>query len=282
LRRTSARGLTRSEERERWAQNWKLTLEYDGSKYSGWAEQNNARTVMGAVREALENVFRQPVDFAGAGRTDAGVHARGQVAHVRLERAAALPPTTLLRELNTALPADVAAPSLEAAPLSFHARHDATSRLYTYQIARRKTAFDKKFVWWIKEELNVAAMRDAASALVGRHDFRHFQAIDPGRAKESSIVVVERATLVEADQGGLLLFQIEASHFLWRMVRRVTGTLARVGKGEVSLADLRGLLREPTTEHDVAAWTAPASGLFLESVRYRRAQADHAQSQTRT
>lgn len=224
---------------------------------------------MGALREALEQTFRQPVDFAGAGRTDAGVHARGQVAHVRLQRSVQLPPQSLLLELNAALPADIAVKSAEAAHLQFHARHDALSRAYVYQVALRKTAFHKKYVWWIKEKLDVAAMQEAARMLVGRHDFRHFQAIDPNKPKESSVVVVEQAFWEAQDD--LLLFHIEASHFLWRMVRRLTGVLVHVGLGDLSPQEFQSLLDPKQTPRiDIAAWTAPASGLFLQNVHYRK------------
>lgn len=249
-------------------QTWKLTIEYDGSKYSGWAEQQNARTVMNELRDALERVFRQPVDFAGAGRTDSGVHARGQVAHVRLQRAVNLPPVTLIQELNAALPADIAVVQMEPASLQFHARHDAIARAYVYQIARRKTAFNKKFVWWIKERLDVDAMQEAARLLTGRHDFRHFQAIDPMKPKESSLVVVEKAFFEPTED--LLLFHIEASHFLWRMVRRLTGVLVHVGLGDLSPQEFQALLNpKQPPKFDIAAWTAPASGLFLQDVHYR-------------
>ncbi len=249
-------------------QCWKLTLEYDGSKYSGWAEQQNARTVMNVLREALEHVFRQPVEFAGAGRTDSGVHARGQVAHVRLQRAVNVPPASLLQELNADLPADIAALRLEPAPLQFHARHDAISRAYVYQIARRKTAFDKKFVWWIKDALNIDAMQEAARMIPGRHDFRHFQAIDSSKPRESSVVVVEKAFFEPRED--LLLFHIEASHFLWRMVRRITGVLVHVGLGDLTPQDFQALLNpKHPPRFDIAAWTAPASGLFLQNVHYR-------------
>jgi tRNA pseudouridine38-40 synthase len=244
-------------------------LEYDGSKYSGWQEQKNARTVMGVLREAVEESFEQAVEMNGAGRTDAGVHARGQVANVRVLRPLGRPVEGLLREMNLALPADVAVIGMEAVPLNFHARHSALARAYVYQIARRKSAFTKKYAWWIKESLDEGKMREAAAALVGRHDFRNFQAIDPSKGKESTIVVVERAELVERVEEGRLDFEIEASHFLWRMVRRVTGTLVKVGLGEVTVEEFRALLQAPPPPHiDIAAWTAPAAGLFLEKVRY--------------
>ena len=248
---------------------FKLTLEYDGSRYSGWQEQKNARTVMGQVRQAAEELFGGPVDLGGAGRTDAGVHALGQVAHLRVNAPRTPPPARILRELNARLPADIVVLEAAAASPRFHARHDALTRTYVYQISRRKTAFTKRYVWWVRDELNVAEMGRAARMLMGRHNFTCFRATDAGSAEDSPIVVVENAEL-EAD-GDLLLFRIEASHFVWRMVRRIVGLLVRIGTGEVA-ADLLPALLEGRCDPalDLAAWTAPASGLFLESVQYTR------------
>lgn len=245
---------------------YKLTIEYDGSKYRGWAEQRNARTVQGELRNALEEFLGGEVDLQGAGRTDAGVHALEQVAHVRAHRARH--PDQLLRVLNDKLPAEIAVKRVEEAPASFHARHDAESRSYLYQIATRKTAFSKKYVWWIKEPLDVPLMSRAAKMLVGRHDFRCFRAEDPTKPDDSTIVVVESA---EIDQEpGLIVFRIEASHFLWRMVRRIVGVLVKLGLHEIAMADFERLLAAQCGGRlDVAAWTAPASGLFLERVNYR-------------
>lgn len=245
----------------------RLVVEYDGSKYSGWAEQRNARTVMGELRVALEQALKSDIELVGAGRTDAGVHARGQVAHVKYTAAKPAVEAFVLTQLNQKLPAEIAVKKLHKAPLAFHARHDATGREYVYQIATRKTAFEKKYVWWIKEALDVAAMQAGAALIVGRHDFKCFQAQDPGRPNESSIVVVEQAAIEVLDDR--LLFRIAASHFVWRMVRRLTGVLVKLGLGEISLADLEQLLdgrEDPRL--DVAAWTAPSSGLFFERVRY--------------
>lgn len=249
-------------------QAFRLTIEYDGSKYSGWAEQNNAKAILNEIRSAAEDVLRQGVELMGAGRTDAGVHARGQVAHLRFGGRRVYAAADLMRELNQKLPADIVILSAEPATMQFHARHDAIARKYTYQISTRKSAFAKKYVWWIKEPLDVMAMREAAALLEGRHDFRAFQAKDAARPNESSIVVVASA-LMEETEGGLLLFHIEASHFIWRMVRRLTGALVKVGLGEISVADFASLLENRGgPQLDVAAWTAPASGLFLEWVRY--------------
>jgi tRNA pseudouridine38-40 synthase len=136
-----------------------------------------------------------------------------------------------------------------------------------YQISRRKQAFTKRYVWWVKENLDLKRMHQAVSLLVGRHDFICFRAADPARPDESTIVEVERAE-IETEED-IIQIRIEASHFLWRMVRRVIGALVKVGKGEITVEEFRTLIEANCGEDlDVAAWTAPASGLFLEEVRY--------------
>ena len=251
---------------------WKLTLEYNGTKYSGWQEQQNARTIQGQLRKAASDFFGTAVEIQGAGRTDAGVHARAQVAHLRVRSKSGgrqrIPPAySILRELNDRLPADICIIDVAEAEETFHARHDAVSRTYLYQISTRRTAFFKRYVWWVKEPLNAAAMSEAAGMLVGRHDFSCFRAPDASRPDESPIVVVESATIEV--EGDLILFRITASHYLWRMVRRLVGVLVKIGKGEVTMEAFGRLLAgQADPSMDVAAWTAPASGLFLESVVY--------------
>ncbi|HLG94947.1 MAG TPA: tRNA pseudouridine(38-40) synthase TruA [Bryobacteraceae bacterium] len=253
---------------------WKLTLEYDGSKYSGWQEQKNARTVQGQLRKAAEDFLGLEVKLQGAGRTDAGVHARAQVAHLRARpkpgsKRQFPPPDAILRAVNERLPSDVCLIDVSEAANSFHARNDAVARTYVYQICKRRTAFFKKYVWWIREPLDVAAMAHAARMLIGRHDFVCFRAPDPSRPDESTIVVVEDAGIEL--EGDLILFHITASHFLWRMVRRLVGVLVRVGRGQTSIEDFERLLGgRADSRLDVAAWTAPASGLFLERVIYAK------------
>src|SRR5262249_55147650 len=154
---------------------FKVLLEYDGTRYSGWQEQKNARTVMGELRKAAEEVFGGAVDMQGAGRTDAGVHALGQVAHIRCSSPVKHTPEVIKRRLNDLLPADIAVLQVERAARNFHARHDARSRVYIYQISCRKQAFTKRYVWWVKESLDIERMRRAAALLVGRHDFICFR-----------------------------------------------------------------------------------------------------------
>lgn len=246
---------------------WKLVLEYDGSKYRGWQEQLNARTVMGELRQAAEQCFGAAVEMQGAGRTDAGVHAAAQVAHLRVKSRSSMAPQQLERKLNDLLPAEIAVLEVEEVPNEFHARHDAEARSYAYQISTRKSAFSKRYVWWIKDALDVKRMAEAASKLEGRHDFRCFRAPDPSKPGESTVVEVEKAA-VEQD-GHLIIFRIEASHFLWKMVRRITGVLVRLGRNEIGMADFEKLLAGDSDPRlDVAAWTAPPAGLFLEGIRY--------------
>ena len=248
---------------------YRLTLEYDGSRYSGWQDQTNApRTIQGELKQAVVALYSGEAEVQGAGRTDAGVHALGQVAHVKFRGPAPrFTPPQFLRKLNDSLPASIAVVECEEAAPRFHARHDAVSRTYFYQIATRKTALSKRFVWWVKEPLDLAPMQQAAALLPGRHDFVAFRAADRARPNESTIVEVESAEIGE--DGHLIVFRIEASHFIWRMVRRLAGTLVKVGLGEVTVEQFAGLLEgRANPQLDVAAWTAPASGLFLEAVHY--------------
>jgi len=244
----------------------KLTLEYDGSKFSGWQTQTNARTVQGELQRVADELFREPVEIQGAGRTDAGVHALAQVVHLKV-RGVKRNAAQVLRELNDRLPSSIALLECVEAPPGFHARHDAISRTYFYQFSTRKTALAKRYVWWIKEPLDVAWMQQAAALIAGRHDFVAFRAKDPSRPDESTLVEVEAAEVAIDEH--LIVFRIEASHFLWKMVRRLAGVLKKIGSGEVTIAQFEQLLAgRKVPGIDVAASTAPASGLFLESVKY--------------
>lgn len=251
---------------------WKLTLEYDGTRYSGWQEQVNARTIVGELRKAAEDFFGGKVEIGGAGRTDAGVHALAQVAHLRInphrvnKPRAASKPHEILYGLNDRLPADICLLGVEEARPDFHARHHAASRSYLYQISTRRTAFAKKHVWWVKDLLDVQVMAAAAERLVGRHDFAAFSMRNPSRPDESTIVVVEAAEIVV--DAHLILFRITASHFLWKMVRRIVGALVEVGRRKLSVEDFAALLEGKGRE--VASLTAPPSGLFLARIEYQK------------
>ena len=241
---------------------FKLLIEYAGTKYSGWQIQKNARTVQGEIDRVVRDITSQTqFEIYGSGRTDAGVHALAQVAH--LDVITALPARTLLQRMNDALPSDINILSIELAQRKFHARHDAVARSYLYQISRRRTAFAKNFVWWVREELDLAKMRATAERFSGRRDFRSFT--DDSADEKSTLVEIERIEI--AEQGNLILIRIEGSHFLWKMVRRMVGVMVDVARGTTSIEQADGFLR---TESGIPAkLTAPASGLFLEHVYYR-------------
>jgi tRNA pseudouridine38-40 synthase len=240
---------------------FKLTIEYAGTRYSGWQIQKNARTVQGELDRAVRTVTgRKDFELYGSGRTDAGVHASGQVAH--LDVSTSLPPSALRAKINDELPADINILDAVVVPHRFHARHDAVGRRYVYQVARRRTAFHKQSVWWVKDSLDVERMRQAAAAFVGMGDFKSFaDADDDGK---STRVLVERLDVIE--DGALLLIVIEGSHFLWKMVRRLVGVLVEVGRGRITPADAAGYLREDSGVP--ARLTAPPSGLILDRVWY--------------
>ena len=177
-------------------------------------------------------------------------------------QAGALSGDALRRRINDALPSDINILRIDRVRRRFHARHDALARSYIYQIARRRTAFAKSFVWWVKEDLDAGAMRRAAARFVGMHDFRSFSDADP--QEKSTQARVETFDVYE--DGDLILVHIEGSHFLWKMVRRLVGVLAEVGRGALTTDRAAALLLEPSPLP--ARLTAPAAGLFLERVYY--------------
>jgi tRNA pseudouridine38-40 synthase len=244
---------------------YRLVVEYEGTRYRGWQEQENARTVGGELRRALARVAGPVLDLGASGRTDAGVHALAQVAHLRLGRS--IDTGEVRRQVNDLLPTDIEVLGLDLAPERFHARHDAVLRSYVYQLSRRRTAFAKPFVWWVKRPLDAERLRSAWSMLVGRHDFARF--CEQPESHPSTVVVVERAEV--AEDGDLVLLRLVASHFLWKMVRRLVGTVVEVGTGDLPpdlFAHVIAGYELPAGTGGPAAWTAPPSGLFLERVLY--------------
>jgi len=233
--------------------NYRIDLEYEGTRYRGWQEQQNARSVAGELKRALVDAGADVSELGGAGRTDAGVHALQQVAHLRLRRA--IDPGRLRLAVNDRLPADIHILSLTKAPDNFHARHDAVLRSYLYQVARRRTALAKRGVWWVKRPLDPAAMVRAAAVLPGLHDFRSF--CERPQDHPSTKVAVESVAVVE--DGALVLVRIAASHFLWKMVRRLVGTLVEVGAGSLPPSSIEDLMSGRSTLVSPALFTAPPS-----------------------
>jgi tRNA pseudouridine38-40 synthase len=241
---------------------FKVYLEYEGTRYSGWQIQKNARTVQGELVESAQRVFNTPkLEFYGSGRTDAGVHALRQVAHLDVDTV--LAPEIIRMKLNDELPADINILEIEKAPPNFHARHDAIRRSYLYQISRRRTAFGKRYVWWIKDALDLGGMERAAALFIGMKDLGSFSADDA--EEKSTKVLIEEVTLKVS--GDLVLVRFVGSHFLWKLVRRVVGVLVEVGRGKLSPGEVQQFLNARSDKP--AKWTAPPSGLFLERVYYR-------------
>jgi len=240
--------------------NLRLLIEYEGSRYAGWQVQSADRTVAGDILAAIRQVLEEEPRLIGAGRTDQGVHAEGQVANFFSRTT--LAPGAVVELLNDNLPADINILRADDVPMEFHARHDAVGRRYRYQIAVRRTAFFKRLVWWVRQPLDLAAMQAAARDLVGRHDFTSYA--DRADEVKEPRVQVREATLRRSDF--LLTFTIEGDHFLPRMVRRVTGVLVQIGLGRLPVEAVGRFLAEQVT--DPAQWTAPPSGLFLERVIY--------------
>ena len=244
---------------------FRLVIEYAGTRYSGWQIQKNAKTIQGEIDRAVRTITkRRDFELYGSGRTDAGVHALAQVAH--LDVVTSLPAETFVRRLNDELPSDINILSAAVVPHRFHARHDAVARRYLYQIAKRRTAFAKPFVWWVKDPLDIDRMRQTAAAFVGFKDFESFaESDDDGQSDRSTYVLVDRVDVLERDD--LVLIAIEGSHFLWKMVRRIVGVLVEIGRGTLDVSAAASMLNSKTGE--AARLTAPGSGLFLERVYYK-------------
>ncbi|MCI0707249.1 MAG: tRNA pseudouridine(38-40) synthase TruA [Ignavibacteriae bacterium] len=241
---------------------FKLTLEYEGTRYYGWQIQKNVRTVQGEIANAAHKVFKtSEFELMGSGRTDAGVHALMQVAHLDVKTV--LGPEIIRMKLNDELPADVNILDVEKVDAEFHARYHADARIYLYQISRRRTAFGKRYVWWIKDQLDTKRMQESLHLFVGMKNFFSFTEDDP--EEKSTNVLIESAELKE--DGGLILIRIRGSHFIRKMVRRIVGVLVEVGRGNLTHDDIKRYLS--TKSEEPAQYTAPPSGLFLERVLYK-------------
>jgi tRNA pseudouridine38-40 synthase len=242
---------------------FRLKIEYDGTRYSGWQMQKGGKTIQGEILDACRELFEnKQVDIFGAGRTDGGVHAIEQIAHLDVDTD--IIPLRIKYGINDRLPPDISILDVEPADAHFHARHDAVARSYIYQISRRRTAFGKKYVWWIKDDLSVGKMNEAAKNLTGLKDFRNFT--DPEQEQNSTKTQIMHAEVRES--GSLILFHVVGSHFLWKQVRRMTGVLVDVGRGKLTPDDVMSFFKGTT---DIPAkLTAPPSGLFLERVFYKK------------
>jgi tRNA pseudouridine38-40 synthase len=240
----------------------KLTLEYDGTNYSGWQLQSGQDSIQARIEAALERIFSEKIRIRGAGRTDAGVHALGQVASFKLPRR--FEPSELLRALNALLPSDIVALSAEEARDDFNPRRDARIRVYEYRILNQAlpSAFERRYAWLVRESLDLKAMNAAARLFVGEHDFAAFRTL--GTEVKST---VRRVALSQwSRDGARLTYRIEANGFLRRMVRTMVATMVEVGRKRLEADAITTLLAH--RDRALAPAAAPASGLFLVEVRY--------------
>jgi len=264
-----------SEEPER-RSNWKLVLAYDGTDYFGWQVQPDRATIQGTLADAITAVTGERVLPQGSGRTDAGVHARGQVASFYLN--APIPPASLLRALNRRLPESIRILSAGPAPAEFHARHSARAKSYEYRIFRGEICppWTARFAWALNWPLDVERMREAARQVIGAHDFSSFAASDPdlaARHEEDNSIDAEgpgnMRTIFDSSwnlEGDLLLYRVQGNGFLHHMVRNLVGTFVDVGRGQTEPEEVMRILEARLRER--AGPTAPARGLFLDRVEY--------------
>ena len=240
--------------------NIKIIIEYDGTKFSGWQFQNNARTVQDEIRKAVFEITRETVSVNGAGRTDAGVHARGQVGNFKIEKL--ITDFDLKKGLNAVLPDDISIRRLEEAPPDFHARFSARERMYRYYLTPEPVAVGRQYCWFYPHDLKLDVMNEAAKMCVGDHSFQAFCSV---HAEVSHY----RCHVIRADwtvRDGMIVFEIRANRFLHNMVRALVGTMIEAGRERITSIEFSSILQ--SMDRTKARYTAPAAGLILEEVVY--------------
>jgi len=260
-------------------QTWKLTVAFDGTDYSGWQVQPGERTIQGAIQNALGRITGESPLPQGSGRTDAGVHALGQVASFTLQ--APIPPENLRNALNRILPPAIRILEAGVVASSFHARHSAVAKTYEYRVYRGTICPPSlaRYVYACSWPMDVEALKRSAGCFVGEHDFLSFAATDPDltsrnqqsdpEAEPPSAVRTIYSSAWEEQQseaGDLLVYRVRGNGFLHHMVRNLVGTMLDVGRGHLPLASVPGILA--ARSRSAAGPTAPARGLFLHSVEY--------------
>ena len=251
--------------------NIKLTLEYDGTHFNGWQIQDsNQRTVQGEIEKVLPRIFKKKCKLTGSGRTDSGVHAKAQAANFKIK--SAMTPLKILKAMNAWLPPDIAVTLVEEAPLKFHAQYSAKSKTYRYTILNRpsRSALTRQFSFFYPYPLNLSLMRREAKNLLGKKDFRSFQASDPfvmrsGQSKEKTSIRTMKKIDIKK-RGDLIHIDMEADGFLYKMVRNIVGTLLQIGSGRRPGRSVRKILQEK--RRSAAGPTVPSEGLCLVEVKY--------------
>jgi tRNA pseudouridine38-40 synthase len=240
----------------------KLTLEYDGTNYSGWQLQPRHDSIQGRIEGALERIFAAPVRVYGSGRTDAGVHARGQVASISIPRP--FDPVELQRALNAMLPADIVVLDIAHAPDGFDPRRAARSRVYEYRVLNRKvaSAFEHRYSWLVRDHLDFEAMNASARIFVGEHDFAAFRSL----GTDVTTTVRRVIASVWTRDRDLFLYRVEATSFLRHMVRAMVAAMVDAGRGKLTAQKIGAILAG--RDRHAAPANAPPGGLYLVEVRY--------------
>jgi tRNA pseudouridine38-40 synthase len=245
--------------------NFKVTFEYDGAQFCGWqAQAQGERTVQGNLEVVLLKVFKQPVKVIASGRTDSGVHAQGQV--VSFKANTRMKPLEIQRALNSLLPPDIAVHEAREVKSDFHAQYSVKEKTYRYTVLNRKyrSVFLRDRVYFYHYPLHIARMRKAAKYLVGRHDFKSFQAYDLLRAERQTVRTIKKIMIKKEED--LIYIDVTADGFLYKMVRNIAGTLLAIGSGQLPLDEMPKILKAKNRK---SAWdTAPAEGLCLMAVKY--------------
>jgi tRNA pseudouridine38-40 synthase len=242
--------------------NLKMIIAYEGTAYSGFQIQKNGPTVQAELKAVIEHITGETVDLQGAGRTDAGVHARGQVVHFHTH--SNLSVEKLKKALNSLLPADIVVRNICEVSMDFHARHSAVSKTYSYCLynSEERPLFERNYVYHYKAVLNITKMKEAVPFLLGKKDFKSFQA--KGSAVLTTIRVVNFCHLEL--KGSLIVFTINANGFLYHMVRNIIGTLILIGREKINPSEMEQIIMGK--DRAMAGETAPAMGLCLEEVLY--------------
>ncbi|MFA5148712.1 MAG: tRNA pseudouridine(38-40) synthase TruA [Candidatus Omnitrophota bacterium] len=239
-----------------------LKIEYEGTDYSGWQSQKNARSIQDTIEAALKRVTGREARLISCGRTDAGVHAVSHFANFKTS--SAIPLYKLQRALNSVLPKDIVIKEAKDVPLKFHAQFDARSKTYRYTImtGSSPSAIERNLTAYIPYKLNLALMKRESGALLGKHDFKSFQASD--RIERSSVRTIKKLTLKR--RGAKIIMDVEADGFLYNMVRNIAGTLIGIGRGRICAGSMAKILK--AKDRKAAGETAPSKGLCLIEVKY--------------
>lgn len=243
--------------------NFKLTIEYDGTAYHGWQRQKNERSIQGEIEKAIMTMTGEKTSLIGSGRTDAGVHALGQVANFHSD--SDLAPSAFLKGLTSLLHEDIVIKACSRVHRQFHARYDAKSKTYIYRILNlsQPAAIYRQYAWFISKKLDTDAMKEAIAYIVGTHDFKAFEGTGSPRSNTTRNVM--DAALIYQEQGKLV-FNFNADGFLKFMVRNMVGTLVEVGRGKITPNEFKRILL--ALDRNLAGATAPPHGLFLMEVKY--------------